>query len=370
MNLLDDREIPKGSGRPRTSALVVVGYLALATVAAAATLAVRAALGRPPAGLIAVPERIDHADRPYSEGEEVVSKFRIANPLKQPILIEAVYPGCSCTIVSGDGAAKAGVRIAPGGFAELGLVTTIRPGRDAVQEFATNVVASCGGRPLAPLRLVVSMKVKDPLKAYPQGIQAVGVPAGRPLSKTIVLFTRKGKVDPARLTLDSSDDRLVRGTLVAASSSEMDQFPGGFVTHYKIEATVEPIEPGRSIAASLSVMDGLREVLRLPVNCTAARPYQLSVDRIELEGRPGEVVSTSVYYEANDRAWRGLRAGRSPDGLTMAVEPFDERTEVIRLKATLPERTPAGPLSVSFSAGDGKPTVTIPVVIRVEGGPE
>ena len=50
MNLLDDREIPKGSGRPRTSALVVVGYLALATVAAAATLAVRAALGRPRPG--------------------------------------------------------------------------------------------------------------------------------------------------------------------------------------------------------------------------------------------------------------------------------------------------------------------------------
>ncbi len=368
MKASEIRDIPKGSRRPWPPALNVFGYFALATVAASISLMVRAVLGQPPTGLIAHPERIDHVARPYAEGEEVVSKFRIANPLKRSIRVDAVHPGCSCTIVSGDGATMVGVTIAPGCTSELRLATTIRPGKDAVQEFATTVVASCEGRPLAPLRLVVSMKVKDSLKAYPQGIQVVEVPAGRPLSQTIVLFTRNGKVDPVELTLVSSDDHLIHGTLSAATSSEMDQFPGGFVTHYKIEATVAAIEPGRSIAASLSLMDGLREVLRLPVNCTAAQPYQLSEDRIELDGRAGEVVSRSLYYEANDRAWRGLRAGQCPDGLKISVEPFDGRTEVIRVEARIPERAPAPPLFVSFSAGDGKQQVPIPVVIRVEGG--
>jgi hypothetical protein len=370
VNASEQRGRWKGMRRLGRWTFLMVGCLVLASVVASTSLAVRAGLGRSSAGLVAVPDRVDLDERLYSTGEVALSKFRITNPLKKPVRVDAIHSACSCTVVPREAALQSGTTIEPGGSQDLWISTTVRPGRDAAQEFATDVLASSEGRSLPPLRLAVSMRIKDPLKAYPQGIRIADVPAGQPLRKTIVLFTRNGKIDPSELTLVSSDERSVRGTLSPASTSQMDQFAGGFVTHYKIEVTVAPIEPGRSISATLGVMDGSQTLLSLPIICTADQPYRLSEDRIELEGRAGEIVSRSLYFEANDRAWRGLRAGQCPEGLTLALEPFDERTTVIRVKARVPEQAPERPWTLSLLAGDGKREVVIPVAIHGEKDPK
>lgn len=318
--------------------IVTVGVVLLAAVPILAVLGPWT--GRPVArGLSVEPRTVDLTDRVAKEDEYVSGRFEITNPLDRPVIVKQFMTSCGCMASTFEDGRELPLFLGPGGTAAFVMRGHTAAQIEQTQRFYTTIVSECDGRALPEISVALHCRVEDPLKAFPPSIILGGLPGDLPTRRRLALATQSPatKVEAARVS--SSDPNSI---LVELNPNRAGGLDGeGRYTRYDLDVTLVPQAEREALSGVIEVVCGDQR-FSIPVECTFKRPYRLSQAIVEAEGRPGEVVSSEVFYEFTEPAWSSPRIVHSPVGVDAEIASFDSSTKVLKMRIHLPRGSAPG----------------------------
>ncbi len=322
--------------------------------------ATRASVGLAP-GLLVAPSVTRVDDHVYKEGEVVRASFKVSNPTGRPIRVKAYRTSCSCMATTPEGGTPPPFVLKPGGLAEFTLRTSALATRGLEQSYSAHIESEVDGKDLPPAVASVHFRVEDGLRAVPRELVIGDAPMGEPVRRTVMLYTKSDAADEATFEFGSSDGQSI--AVDASKATGPSESLPGFTPRYKIEVAITPGSDPSLAIGTIEVRRNREVALLIPVRCSFRQDYRLSrPNGVDIEGKPGQIITRQVFYESSSPGWRDLSVVSRPEGVEITIQPFDARTQVIRIRATVPEVAPPQPdPRVVLAAGEHKAPLEIPL---------
>ena len=126
-----------------------------------------------------------------------------------------------------------------------------------------------------------------------------------------------------------SNDQLLRAEIQPATASRSVDVDG-LVPRFDVIATVFPSDVDPTIREEIEVRTRNTRFV-IPVTCRFAQSFRLSINRVDVGGKPGQAIKKDVFYEALAPGWENPRVVSRPQNVDVDVRRIDSKTTRLRL---------------------------------------
>ena len=322
----------------------------------------------PPAPVLKVePPVLDLGDEGFAEGSLVRGEFRLVNTSTSPLTVRALNTSCSCLASVVDGGKSLPFVIEPSASAGVMLTTTAASIQGLRQSYTVAIDAGPDGAAARDYQATMSFNVIDSIKADPPAVRLYEAPTDALPRGSITLYTyhnSRNVSEPTVRVLDT--DRIQAKVTKLATVTDYDSRR---MPRYAVEVSFLPAGRPEDIAGTIAIATPGEPSITVPCSCSFQRDQTIEPDRLDVPGKAGQVVERRLFQQFRRQDWREPSVVERPAGSSIEVSRFDDRTNLISIKVTVPDdddprRRDGDRIVLASRSGDRK--LSIPVHYRRE----